>query len=152
MCVCVCGGGRGGGGTLNTTKTTLHILDLCVRKPSLPQIDINLETRRNGSKSGHYSPTSGDREIRFKIWILPDYTGELTALLPASELIFFFFFFFFFYLGHFNIFNFTCVFLEKKTFLRWFSPPLRQIKCRFILNQSTLSNEIGESPAKTPLS
>ena len=44
--------------------------------------DINLETRRNGSKSGDYRPKSGDREIRFKIWRLPDYPGELTALLP----------------------------------------------------------------------
>ena len=41
---------------------------------------INRETRRYGSKSGDYIHKSGDREIRFKIWRLPDYPGELTAL------------------------------------------------------------------------
>ena len=56
-------------------------IDVSENRVYRKSIDINLETRRNCSKSGHYSPTSGDREIRFKIWILPDYTGELTALL-----------------------------------------------------------------------
>ena len=41
---------------------------------------IHLEITRYGSKSGDYKHKSGDREIRFKIWRLPDYPRELTAL------------------------------------------------------------------------
>ena len=35
--------------------------------------DINLE--KSGSKWVDYKHKSGDREIRFKIWRLPDYPG-----------------------------------------------------------------------------
>ena len=45
--------------------------------------DINLGSRRYGSKSGDYKHKYGDREIQFKIWRLPDYPGELTALLTV---------------------------------------------------------------------
>ena len=37
--------------------------------------DINLETGTYGSKSGDYRQKSGDQEIQFKIWRLPDYPG-----------------------------------------------------------------------------
>ena len=105
-----CVGGGGGGrrqSTLTTKKTLMNIPDFLVRESSIRQmanfinylgnyrqIWRNLETRRYASKSGDYRHKSGDREIRFKIWRLPDHPGELTALnlmtaLYISQYVFF---------------------------------------------------------------
>ena len=66
------GGGGGGGGILRQIGLKLNQSSGRLRNPAQNQefTDINLETRRYGSKSGDYRRQSGDREIRFKIWRL----------------------------------------------------------------------------------
>ena len=97
--------GGGGGGTINSTRNNnaTHFRFSCQKFESstnrkiqlsrrlqtqiwrstaqnLEITVINLDTGRYGSKSGDCRHKSGDREIQFKIWRLPDYPGELTAL------------------------------------------------------------------------
>ena len=79
-------GGRGGGGTyLNSNRNNAIHFRFSSRKVEsmtkrkLTQLsgrlqsDINMQTRRYGSKSGDYRHKSGDWEIQFKIWRLPDF-------------------------------------------------------------------------------
>ena len=69
------GGGGGGGGTI------LNMSHFVVRKSSLRQIAnyVNYPGEYR-HKSGDYRHKTGHWEIRFRIWKLPDYPGELTAL------------------------------------------------------------------------
>ena len=88
------GGGRGR--TFNSTRNNVKHFKLSCQKVEsttngkLRQLSrrlqkitgINLETRKYGSKSGYYRHKSGVREIRFKIWRLPDYLCSAFCKIP----------------------------------------------------------------------
>ena len=74
------------GGFVSPFRVLVHAISRVFDKWETSSIiweitDINLESRKYGSKSRDYRHKSGDREIRLKIWRLPDYPAELAALI-----------------------------------------------------------------------
>ena len=110
VCVCVWGGGGGGGGcTLNTTRNNAT--------------DFRFMCQKTESTTNRHK--SRDQKKGLKLWTLQSYIwrpgdkvqnldtpglyGRADSPAKPARMIFCFFL-----LGHFNIFNFTCVFLENK--------------------------------------